>query len=31
MAELVPGFESNWVLVAIFENSNPKESTNKHQ
>ena len=31
MAKSVPGFESNWELVAIFENSNPKKSTNKHQ
>ena len=26
-----PGFESNWELVAIFDNSNPKKSTSKHQ
>ena len=24
-------FESNWELVAIFENSNPKKNTSKHQ
>ena len=31
MAKSVPGFESNLELVAIFENSNPKKSTSKHQ
>ena len=30
MAESVPGFESNWELVTIFENLNPKKSTSKH-
>ena len=31
MAKSVPGFESNWDLVAIFENSNPKKNTIKDQ
>ena len=31
MAKSVSGFESNWELVAIFENSNPKKITSKHQ
>ena len=29
-AKSVFGFESNWELVAIFENSNPEKSTSKH-
>ena len=30
MAKSVTGFESNWELVAVLENSNPKKSTSKH-
>ena len=31
MAKSVPEFESNWELVTLFENSNPKKSTSKHK